>query len=241
MSEPGAATSPVSERRPLVDGAAPRPPRRGRVRGILLRLLVGLGLAVLALGLGLLVAYVVSLVRGQAGRAATSGASPSTGAGPAPPGRPAPAPSVAELVPSDWTRVRVSSLGLTVRHPPAWTRYPLQKVTVWGPTTQTGGRGVDEVGVGLLAPAPAPAALDAFARSFFAGQPGLQIAAATGTARRADLSLTYRRTDVPVRVVLHGERGDRGVLLTLARAAASPENGAALLLGQFRAGVSTVP
>ncbi len=132
----------------------------------------------------------------------------------------------------------MNSLGLDVRHPPAWSAHLLGRVTLWERTTPAGGRGVQEVGIARLAPAPATTALERFAGSFFAGQPGLQVPAATGDDQQGDLTIAYRRSGVPVHVALHAARDAHGVLLTLARAPATPQNAAAALLAQFRAGVS---
>ncbi len=96
---------------------------------------------------------------------------------------------------------------------------------------------MQEVGIGRLAPAAATKALERFAGSFFAGQPGLQVPGATGDGQRGDLSIAYRRTGVPVYVALHGAQDAHGVLLTLARAPATTPTAAAALLAQFRAGV----
>jgi len=198
--------------------------------------LLGFGSALLALALGLLAAYVVSLVRGKPVSVPTAGSSPSAGS-PSPPAVPAGAPPAA-AVPAGWTRAHVSSLGLDVRHPPTWSRHLLGKVTLWERTTPAGGRGVQEVGIGRLAPAAATTALEQFARSFFAGQPGLQVPAATGGDQRGDLTIAYRRSGVPVNVALHGAQAPQGVLLTLARAPATTPTAAAALLAQFLAGVS---
>ncbi len=199
-------------------------------------MLLGFGSALLALALGLLAAYVVSLVRGKPVSAPTVGSSPSAGS-PSAPAVPAGAPPAA-AVPAGWTRAHVSSLGLDVRHPPTWSRHLLGKVTLWERTTSAGGRGVEEVGIGRLAPAPATTALERFVGSFFASQPGLQVPAATGDGQQGDLTIAYRRTGVPVRVALHGAQDAHGVVLTLARAPATPQTAAAALLAQFRAGVS---
>jgi hypothetical protein len=211
-----------------------------RVLGAARTALLGLGLAVLALGLGLLAAYLVSLVRGS-GEPGTGMTHPPT-AGPTPDAASrAPAAPEPVAVPLDWTPALVSRLGVTVRHPPAWSRYTQARLTVWVATTRTGGRGIDEVGIGRLDAAPATSALDQFARSFFAGSPDLKIAAATGDEQQADLALTYIRTGARVRVALHGERGPRGVTATLARTPATPKDTAAKLLAEFRAGITTTP
>jgi len=202
--------------------------------------LLGLGLAVLALGLGLLAAYLVSLVRGS-GEPGTGMTHPPT-AGPTPDAASrAPAAPEPVAVPLDWTPALVSRLGVTVRHPPAWSRYTQARLTVWVATTRTGARGIDEVGIGRLDAAPATSALDQFARSFFAGSPDLTIAAATGDEQQADLALTYTRTGAPARVALHAERSPRGVTVTLARTPATPKGTAVKQLAQFRAGITTTP
>jgi len=198
--------------------------------------LLGFGSALLALALGLLAAYVISLVRRKPASAPTAGSSPSAGSPSAPAG-PAGAPP-APALPISWTRAHVSSLGLDVRHPPTWSRHLLGKVILWERNTPGGGRGVQEVGIGRLAPAPATTALEQFARSFFAGQPGLQVPAATGDDQRGDLLVAYRRSAVPVHVALHGAQDPHGVVLTLARAPATTPTAAAALLAQFLAGVS---
>jgi len=185
--------------------------------------LLSFGSALLALALGLLAAYVVSLVRGKPVSAPTAGSSPSAGSPSAPAG-PAGAPP-APAVPVSWTRAHVSSLGLDVRHPPTWSRHLLGKVTLWERSTPGGGRGVQEVGIGRLAPAAATKALEQFAGSFFDGQ-------------RGDLTVAYRRSGVPVNVALHGAQDAHGVVLTLARAPATTPTAAAALLAQFLAGVS---
>jgi len=220
----------------------PRVARPGsRVLGAARTALLGFGLAVLALGLGLLAAYLVSLVRGS-GEPGTGMTHPPTAA-PTPDAAASPAPAAPDpvAVPLDWTPALVSGLGVTVRHPPAWSRYTQARVTVWVITSRTGGRGIDEVGIGRLDAAPATSALDQFARSFFAGSPDLKIAAATGDEQQADLALTYIRTGARVRVALHGERGPRGVTATLARTPATPKDTAAKLLAEFRAGITTTP
>ncbi len=237
QSPPAQASRDSTPRQPLVDTAPAQ--RSGSARRLLRRIVVGAALGVLALVLGLLAAYAVSLVRGRAEPSAPPG-QPSP-ASPAPSGSPGAAatsaPPPAASVPADWASAPVSALGLVVRHPAAWVRHSQRPVTVWVRPTQAGGRGVDEVGVGRLAPAPPAQALESFARSFFAGQAVLLLGPATGDAQRADLTLTYRRTDEAVRVALHGERTAAGVLMTLARAPATPEKGATELLAQFRAGV----
>ncbi len=240
QSPPAQASRDSTPRQPLVDAASAR--RSGTARRLLRRVVVGAALGVLALVLGLLAAYAVSLVRGRAEPSAPPGQpSPASPAPPAPSGSTGAAatsaPPPAASVPADWASAPVSALGLVVRHPAAWVRHSQRPVTVWVRPTQAGGRGVDEVGVGRLAPAPPAQALESFARSFFARQTVLLLGPATGDAQQADLTLTYRRTDEPVRVALHGERTAAGVLMTLARAPATPEKGATELLAQFRAGV----
>jgi len=135
----------------------------------------------------------------------------------------------------------VSKLGIAVRHPPTWSRYTEGRVTVWEAKTQTGGRGIDEVGVAHVSAAPATSSLDEFARSFFAGVAALKIGTATGDERQADLALTYTRTGAPVRVALHAERSPRHVSVMLARTSATPADAAPKLLEQFRTGITSIP
>ncbi len=225
-SAPYAAAEPAAEdRAPSPDeAAAPVGPRRGWLRALRAIVLIVV-LPVAALGIGLLVAWIVHIARGN-GSTSTATIPPSPSPSPSAP-RTSASPRVtappAVAVPADWVTEVSPPVGLIFRHPPGWVRRTATPEVLRFAPASAGSTtpGIEGVGVGVEAATSPAAAIDSFAARVYGGEPGyaLTAPAAAGThAGEQAAVVTYRRAGVAVRVVVHAFREGSRTVLVLGRA-----------------------
>ncbi len=217
--------------------AAPRSPRRRRWPRVLRAVALVIVLPLAALGIGLLVAWIVHTIRGDSTptRPATP---PATSPAPSPRASAAtPHPQVTVVVPADWIGETDPPAGLTYSHPPGWIRRTSSpEVLRLEPATPGSAvPGIQGVGAGFeTATDPAQAIRD-FGTRVYGGQPGFTAAAVTPVAgaRAGEQQgiVTYLRSGVDVRVVMHSFRSDTRTVLLLGRSA----NAQPLLAGRLEA------
>jgi hypothetical protein len=193
-------------------------------------------LPVAALGIGLLVAWIVHTVRGN----------PSAGPSPS-----APEPSISAVVsappsaaphrvvvPPDWVAETAPPAGLTFRHPPGWIRRTsLPEILRFAPVAAGSTTpGVEGIGAGIEPNAAPAQALRQFVTGAYATQPQLQRGPTTAVAgaRPGELQevVSYARAGVPVRVVVHafssGDSSNSSVVVLARAASAEPARAAEL-------------
>ena len=226
--------SPGSPRSPRSPGLRPQRPGRRWLRWLRFVLLVIL-LPVVALGIGLLVAWIVHQIRGNP--SITTPPAPSPSASPsasksAPPPSPAP-PKV--VVPADWVTEAQPPAGLTFRHPPGWIRRTESPEILRFAPASAGSTapGIEGVGAGLEPTTSPSQALQEFVSRAYGTQPQVQngpITAVSGAhAGEQQEVVTYVRGGVPVRVVVHSfAAGDRSVIVLARAASAQPTRAAEL-------------
>ena len=222
--------------RPAPPGSQAVPPapraRRRWLRWIRVVALV-IALPVAALGIGLLVAWIVHTVRGN----------PTTAPGPS-----APEPSISAVasappttpphrvvVPADWVIETQPPAGLTFRHPPGWIRRTaLPEILRFAPVSPGSTTpGVEGIGAGIE-PSVAPSqALQQFVTRAYGTQPQLQQGTITPVsgAHPGEVQevVGYARAGVPVRVVVRAfSSGDSSVIVLARAASAEPARAAEL-------------
>ncbi len=195
-----------------------------------------IGLPVVALGIGLLVAWIVHTARGNPSTAPTRSApQPSASAVPS-----APAPSAPPrvVVPADWVLEANPPAGLTFRHPPGWIRRTeLPEILRFAPASVGSTTpGVEGIGAGIEPNAAPSQALAQFVTRAYGTQPQLQQGPVTSVAaaHAGELQevVTYSRGGVPVRVVVRAFSnggGNPGSVVVLGRAASANPTRAAEL------------
>ncbi len=232
-------------------GEAPRK-RGNRFLRVLKIIAVVIALPVLALLIGLLVAWIVHVIRGgddaRTGTATTSptpsasatpttGPSASTSAGPS-----TPAPTV--TVPAGWVTEAQPPAGVTYRYPDGWIRRTSGTAVFRFAPVSAGSTapGVEGVGVQLAPAGTTPdAAIRQLVGSNYGGQPGYTASAPAAvpapTPGKHDGELRsvvgYTRSGVPVRVVVDAypvttPSGTRTVVVLGRAASATPERAAQL-------------
>jgi hypothetical protein len=214
---------------PAADVVPPGSPRRRWVRVLRLVALV-IALPIVAFAMGLLVAWIVHLTRGS--DTGSRAGSPVTGQSPSlAPTRSASASasSQAVAVPADWVTEITPPAGLTFRHPPGWVRRTsLPEVLRFAPVVPgSTAPGIEGVGAGLETTADPAQAVRDFATRAYGGQPGFAATPASAVAAaeagrhpgEQEVVVTYRRSGVDVRVVVHGFRSGTRTVLVLGRAA----------------------
>ncbi len=229
---------------PLASPEAPRPRKRWwRVLRVILLLIL---LPLIAMGIGLLIAWIVHEVRGDA---VHPGAAPGSSASASGASKPAAAPSAeasaparpAVTVPADWIAEAQPPAGLSYRHPAGWLRRTatpeVLRIVPEAPGSLS--PGVEAVGAGFeTGTDPARAAQD-FATRNYGAQPGFAVAPATAVAGQhpgeQQEIVTYRRSGVPVRMVIHGYAEKGRIVVTLGRSLASQPARAATLQAQLEA------
>ena len=165
-----------------------------------------IALPVAALGIGLLVAWIVQQIRGNPTAAAPQGGpAPSISAVATTPPPAAPRPAVA---PADWVVESDPPAGLTYLHPPGWIRRTsLPEVLRFAPVSAGSTTpGVEGIGAGIEPNVDPSQALQQFATRAYGGQPQVQdgpITAVAGAhAGEQQEVVSYVRSGVPVRVVV---------------------------------------
>lgn len=184
-------------------------------------------LPVIALLIGLLIAWIVHLIRGNPAphRAVVvippvASVAPTTAA----PKKPAPV-----VVPSDWVVEDVPPVGLTFSHPPDWVRRTsTPEVLRFAPATPgSTAPGIEGVGAGIETAANPAQAVTDFATRVYGTQPGYvstpvaPVAATTSGAHPGEQAavITYLRSGVQVRVVIHSYRSGTQTVLAMGRSA----------------------
>ncbi len=184
-------------------------------------------LPVAALGIGLLIAWIVHQIRGNPKAAAPPAApQPSISALRSTPAAATPKPVV---VPADWIAESQPPAGLTFRHPPGWIRRTaLPEILRFAPVSAGSTTpGIEGIGAGIEPVASPAQAIEQFAARAYGTQPEVQngpITAVAGAHRGEQQEIvTYSRGGVPVRVVVRSfaETGSSSghSVIVLARAA----------------------
>ncbi len=200
-----------------------RPPRWWRILRVVLLVVL---LPLIAFAIGLLVAWIVDTIRGHdsvhtsgARQPASSSAAPSASASAS---ASAPPPVV---VPADWVVESAPPAGLSYRYPAGWLRRTaLPEILRFEPASPgSSAPGIEGVGAGLESVTdPAQAAQD-FASRNYGQQPGYTAGAVTAVtgahAGEKQVVVTYNRSGVDVRVVIHAWRSGEQTVLVLGRSA----------------------
>jgi hypothetical protein len=203
-----------------------------------------IALPILALLIGLLIAWIVHLIRGNP--PVHTGQTPATqpsASSTAPTTSPTTAPQ-AVTVPADWVTEDQPPQGITYRHPAGWVRRTSGTAVLRFAPVAPGSLtpGIEGVGAQLAPAGTTPeAAIRAFVSSNYGGQPGYAAAApaavkaSTPGAHPGELRsvVTYTRSGVPVRVVVDAysvttPSGARTVLVLGRSAASTPARAATL-------------
>jgi hypothetical protein len=188
-----------------------------------------------ALGIGLLVAWIVHTARGNPTTSAPPSVpepSASAVASTPPSAKPSAAPAA---VPADWIAETDPPAGVTFRHPPGWIRRTsLPEILRFAPASAGSTTpGVEGVGAGIEPGVVPTQALEQFVTRAYGTQPQLAKGAVTPvvSGRTGELQevVTYARGGVPVRVVVHAFPSGGGSVVVLARAASEPLTRAAEL------------
>jgi hypothetical protein len=231
---PREASAPVSPGAPGPPGPSARPERRPTRRWLhwLKIVVVVIALPVIALLLGLLIAWIVHVIRGNpATHPAVTVNPPVASAAPsASASRPAAikkAPPV--VVPSDWVVESLPPAGLTFSHPPDWLRRTsTPEVLRFAPAAAgSTAPGIEGVGAGIEAAINPAQAIAEFGTRNYGTQPGFAATAVTPVAAAASgahpgeqqATITYLRSGVEVRVVVHGFRSGTSTVLAIGRSA----------------------
>jgi hypothetical protein len=210
------------------------PAAGSRSRRAAVRLLAALAISVgFATAIGLLVALLTGSFSSDSPSKKTTPpalALPSSGAG-----------SAAAQVPADWVP-QTSNSGIPFSAPPGWTQRADAVVDFRVAPAATGGRGVEQVGVGLSSSSDPQAAAATYARNTYSGQPSYLEQPATDEVsfrgeRGRQVTVTYSRSGSPVQVVIRSFPTPRGVLLVVSRAAIADQERADQLVGQLDASI----
>jgi hypothetical protein len=186
----------------------------------------------IALLIGLLIAWIVHLIRGNPPThpAVTvtppvASAAPSASASsPAAPKKSAPV-----VVPSDWVVEDLPPAGLTYSHPPDWLRRTSTPEVLRFEPAAPGSTapGIEGVGAGIETAVNPAQAIREFGTRNYGTQPGFAATAVTPVAVTASGAhpgeqqgiVTYLRSGVEVRVVIHSFRSGASTLLAVGRSA----------------------
>jgi hypothetical protein len=241
---PAPEPSPAPRVQPVSSVAAPAAAaKRGLPRWI--RVLRGVALVIAlpaaALGIGLLIAWIVHTVRGSSTPSRPTSPTVSSPAASPRASASAARPRVVVVVPADWIAESDPPPGLTYSHPPGWIRRTSSPEVLRLAPASPGSTapGIQGVGAGFeLAADPAQAIRD-FGGRVYGSQPGFTAGAVTPVAG-AHLGeqqgvLTYLRSGVDVRVVLHSFRSGTRTVLLLGRSANAQPAIAAQLEAQVEA------
>jgi hypothetical protein len=217
-------------------GPSARPAKRPTRRWLhwLKIVVVVIALPIIALLIGLLIAWIVHLIRGNPAThpAVTVNppvASPAPRASASSPPAPKKAPPV--VVPSDWVVESLPPVGLTFSHPPDWLRRTSSPEVLRFEPAAAGSTapGIEGVGAGIEAAANPAQAIAEFGTRNYGTQPGFAatavtpVAASTFGAHPGEQQgiVTYLRSGVEVRVVIHSFRSGTSTVLVMGRSAAA--------------------
>jgi hypothetical protein len=203
---------------------------------------VVVALPVIALLIGLLIAWIVHLIRGNpAPHPAVTVTPPAASVAPSASASSSAAPRKAApvVVPSDWVAEDLPPTGLTFSHPPDWTRRTsTPEVLRFAPAAPgSTAPGIEGVGAGIETATNPAQAVSAFAARVYGTQPGFAVtpvipvpATASGAHPGEQQGIvTYLRSGVEVRVVIHSFRSGTSTVLALGRSAnATPARAAQL-------------
>jgi hypothetical protein len=145
------------------------------------------------------------------------------------------------VVPADWVAESDPPSGLAYRHPPGWIRRTaLPEILRFAPvSTGSTTPGIEGVGAGIETTADPGQALQQFVSRAYGGQPQLQSGPQTAVAGlhpgEKQEVVTYVRSGVPVRVVVHAFASNGRSVIVLARAASAQPSRAAELEAQVEA------
>jgi hypothetical protein len=237
--EPAAPVVPV----PPAAGSPRRPRRWWRVlRAVLLVIL----LPVIALGIGLLIAYIAHLVRhsGSSSALTTPAPSASSSPSPSPSQSPSASPSPRVAVPADWITEVSPPAGLSYRHPAGWIRRTSSPEVFRFEPASIGSQnpGVEGVGAGFEASTDPANALRTVAARAYSSQPRFVGGAVSPVAgqhpEEQQQIVTYNRSGVAVRVVLHSFRSQGHTVVVIGRSLNSQPARAALLEAQVEASLT---
>jgi hypothetical protein len=216
--------------------ATRRPRRWWRVLRVILLVIA---LPLIALGIGLLIAYIVGQFRGNPN--ARVAPLPSASAAPAASPSPSVTPSAQVVVPADWITEVSPPTGLTYRHPPGWIRRTESpEVFRFAPvSTDSQTPGVEGVGAGFETASDPTLAVQGFAARAYGSQPGFVGGAVTAVsglhAGEKQELVTYYRSGVSVRVVLRSFRSQGHTVLVVGRSLNTQPARAAQLASQVEA------
>jgi hypothetical protein len=229
---PTVRTSPVPVARPVatqqqvVDRPVPvqpTAPKRRRLWWRILRVvLLVILLPCIALGIGLLIAWIAHLIRGNGDHIGTVPA-PSASASATPTAAASASAPPRVVVPADWIVEVSPPAGLTYRHPPGWVRRTqTPEVFRFAPASPgSTSPGVEGVGAGFEESTDPATALQSFAARAYGGEPGFVAQAVTavtgGHPEEKQEIVTYRRSGVLVRVVMRSFRLQGHTVLALGR------------------------
>jgi hypothetical protein len=225
-----ASAAPVADRAPAGPVPAAQPiapppaPRRARLWWRILRvILLVILLPVIALGIGLLIAYVAHQIRGNASSSTRTVPLPSASASPSASPTPSAAPSAQVVVPADWIAEVSPPAGLTFRHPPGWIRRTESPEVLRFAPASSGSQspGIEGVGAGFETATVPAEALQSFAARAYGSQPGFVGGAVTPVQGahpdETQELVTYNRSGVGVRVVLRSFRLQGHTVLIVGR------------------------
>ena len=239
------ASQPAEQAAP---GSARRSGRPGRrwLRWLKVAFLV-VALPVAALLIGLLVAWIAHLIRGNGNPKIIQPVIQPSASAPATTPASAPVKAAPVVVPSDWVAEVAPPAGLTFSHPVGWIRRTsTPEVLRFAPAAAgSTAPGIEGVGAGVETATNPAQALTNFATRVYGAQPGYTaaaVAAVPATAAGAHpgeqlLVVEYLRSGVPVQVVLHSYRSGGKTVLVLGRSARAQAARAAQLEAYAEASV----
>jgi hypothetical protein len=234
----------VPPSRSVVPPPVQRPQRRRPGRRwlrVLRAVALVIALPAAALGIGLLVAWIVHQIRGNPTAAAPpAGPQPSISPVATTPPPPTPAPVTA---PADWVVESDPPSGLAFRHPPGWIRRTaLPEILRFAPVSAGSTTpGIEGIGAGIEPDADPSQALQQFVTRAYGGQPQVQNGAISAVAGahpgEQQEVVSYVRGGVPVSVVVHSWASGGRSVVVLARAASAEPARAGELEAQAEASV----
>jgi hypothetical protein len=210
------------------------------LRAVLLVIL----LPVIALGIGLLIAYIAHLIRNSGSSGALPAPAPSASSSPSPSPSPSASPSPQVAVPAGWITEVSPPAGLTYRHPAGWIRRTSSPEVFRFAPASPGSQspGVEGVGAGFEASTDPADALRRFAARAYSGEPrfvGGAVTPVTGQHPEEQQEIvTYSRSGVAVRVVMHSFRSQGHTVVVIGRSLNSEPARAALLEAQVEASLT---
>jgi hypothetical protein len=199
-------------------------------------------LPVIALGVGLLIAYLAHLIR-NGGSSSALPPAPSASSSPSPRPSALPSPQVV-AVPAGWIAEVSPPAGLTYRHPASWIRRTSSPEVFRFEPASPGSQspGVEGVGAGFESFTGPADALRGFAARAYSSEPRFVGGALTPVVgqhpEEEQEVVTYSRSGAAVRVVLHSFRSQGHTVLVVGRSLNAQPARAALLEAQVEASLT---